>query len=374
MARHSSTTARPARSAARRLALGWGSTTASPSGEFPDALRQTVIDVEPDSACAAVYGEGFNAATMLCAGVPQGGRDTCQGDSGGPLVAGAPDSTVVIGFTSFGGACGQAGAPGAYVRASVAAGWLATGGDTTAERTAALAAAQGRGGRRPPDREAEAALPHPAVIRRSRNRGPVGWPVSLQVSNLRDGRLGLAAVALQVALGADLGGRLERHSPAGGLTPASSREALAHERATRRRSWLPSVLILAPPGCSQHCAVGPQRAVLTALAAHLVGTLLPDAALALVRTTRAAWDAAWQPSTTASPWSSAPGWPSRPSGPLTAWQRGHGRRSPRPGAPRRDAHGPHRPAPSPSVMRPSASACLHSRFQRPRRPGLHTGA
>ena len=119
-------------------ALGWGSTTASPEGEFPDALRQTVIDIEPDATCASVYGDGFDPASMLCAGVPKGGHDTCQGDSGGPLVVGAPGATVVIGFTSFGGTCGQPGAPGAYVRASVAAGWLAAGGTTSADRSIAL--------------------------------------------------------------------------------------------------------------------------------------------------------------------------------------------------------------------------------------------
>ncbi len=120
------------------LALGWGSTTPSAAGEFPDALRQTAIGVEPDAACSDVYGAGYDAATMLCAGVPQGGRDTCQGDSGGPLVAGAPGNGVVIGFTSFGSTCGQPGAPGAYVRAAVAAGWLAAGGATSGERTALL--------------------------------------------------------------------------------------------------------------------------------------------------------------------------------------------------------------------------------------------
>ncbi len=35
-------------SGTRATALGWGSTTASPEGEFPDALRQTEIDIEPD--------------------------------------------------------------------------------------------------------------------------------------------------------------------------------------------------------------------------------------------------------------------------------------------------------------------------------------
>lgn len=120
-------------------ALGWGSTTATAAGDFPDAMRQTVIGVEADSACAEVYGDGYDAATMLCAGVPQGGHDTCQGDSGGPLVTGAPGSGIVIGFTSFGGTCGQPGAPGAYVRASVAAGWLAGGASTSADRSAVLA-------------------------------------------------------------------------------------------------------------------------------------------------------------------------------------------------------------------------------------------
>jgi secreted trypsin-like serine protease len=120
------------------LALGWGSTTASAAGEFPDSMRETTIGVEPDAACLQVYGAGYDPATMLCAGVPQGGRDTCQGDSGGPLVTGPPGGGVVIGFTSFGGTCGQPGAPGAYVRAGVASGWLATGASTTPDRSAVL--------------------------------------------------------------------------------------------------------------------------------------------------------------------------------------------------------------------------------------------
>jgi secreted trypsin-like serine protease len=120
------------------VALGWGSTTAAAAGDYPDALRQTAIGVEPDAACSQVYGAGYDAVTMLCAGVPQGGRDTCQGDSGGALVVGAPGSGIVIGITSFGGACGQPGAPGAYVRAAVAAAWLATGATTSADRSAVL--------------------------------------------------------------------------------------------------------------------------------------------------------------------------------------------------------------------------------------------
>jgi secreted trypsin-like serine protease len=119
-------------------ALGWGSTTASPEGDFPDAMRETALDIEPDATCSDAYGDGYDATSMLCAGIPQGGRDTCQGDSGGPLVSDGAAGTVVIGFTSFGGACGEAGAPGAYVRAAIAAQWLAAGGTTTPDRTATL--------------------------------------------------------------------------------------------------------------------------------------------------------------------------------------------------------------------------------------------
>jgi secreted trypsin-like serine protease len=143
-------------------AIGWGSTTAAPVGDFPDALRQTVIDVEPDSACAQVYGDGYDAASMLCAGIPKGGRDTCQGDSGGPLVGAGPTGTVVIGFTSFGGACGQAGAPGAYVRATVAATWLATGAATTPDRTVTLPQRKSAtGGIRPVARPKQRSRPQP---------------------------------------------------------------------------------------------------------------------------------------------------------------------------------------------------------------------
>jgi secreted trypsin-like serine protease len=54
---------------------------------------------------------------MLCAGYPQGGTDTCQGDSGGPLLAKALDGSLrLVGATSFGEGCAEAGKPGVYAR------------------------------------------------------------------------------------------------------------------------------------------------------------------------------------------------------------------------------------------------------------------
>jgi hypothetical protein len=59
-------------------------------------------------------------------------------------------------------------------------------------------------------------------------------------------------------------------------------------------SWLPAALILAGSGLLAARAAGPQRAVLGALVAHVGGTLLPYAALALARIhSPHAWEGDW---------------------------------------------------------------------------------
>ncbi|MET9627581.1 serine protease [Lentzea sp. NPDC006480] len=90
--------------------LGWGTT--SSGGSASRYLLKATVPLTSNSSCASSYGSDFIATAMVCAGYAQGGTDTCQGDSGGPLVAGGK----LIGITSWGEGCADAGYPGVYTR------------------------------------------------------------------------------------------------------------------------------------------------------------------------------------------------------------------------------------------------------------------
>ncbi|RJQ69921.1 serine protease [Pseudonocardiaceae bacterium YIM PH 21723] len=90
--------------------LGWGNT--NENGQLSNDLRSADIDLISDTTCKTAYGARFVQATMVCAGLVQGGRDACQGDSGAPLVSGGK----LIGVVSFGDGCARAGKPGVYTR------------------------------------------------------------------------------------------------------------------------------------------------------------------------------------------------------------------------------------------------------------------
>jgi secreted trypsin-like serine protease len=104
---------------------GFG-TTSQDASDAPPQMQTTQVPITTDAYCANAYKGGldtagddgaFDAKTMLCAGYPQGGKDTCQGDSGGPLLVTEPGGALrLVGATSFGNGCAQPGKPGVYAR------------------------------------------------------------------------------------------------------------------------------------------------------------------------------------------------------------------------------------------------------------------
>jgi secreted trypsin-like serine protease len=100
----------------------------------PNQMREATVDVIPNDECKASYvafGEATDASltitpTEICAGVPEGGKDSCYGDSGGPLVASLGDGKgyVQVGIVSWGVQCGNPALPGVYTRVSQFTQWI----------------------------------------------------------------------------------------------------------------------------------------------------------------------------------------------------------------------------------------------------------
>ena len=90
-----------------------------------------LIDPEECRASYEAFGEatesGFTiASTEICAGAPDGAKDSCYGDSGGPLVAPADNAQgyVQVGVVSWGVQCGNPALPGVYSRISQLYDWI----------------------------------------------------------------------------------------------------------------------------------------------------------------------------------------------------------------------------------------------------------
>lgn len=90
--------------------LGWGDTTGK--GSYQDKLRKVNVPIVSDASCTKAYGNGYMKESMVCAGLPQGGKDSCQADSGGPLVI----NGRLVGVVSWGEGCAKPGKYGVYTR------------------------------------------------------------------------------------------------------------------------------------------------------------------------------------------------------------------------------------------------------------------
>ena len=103
---------------------GWGNTSSSVV-DYPDTLQEVEVPILSNAECAQAY-ENNITGNMVCAGLPQGGRDSCQGDSGGPLVIFNDDTSrwELAGIVSWGYGCALPGLPGVYTRVSSFAQWI----------------------------------------------------------------------------------------------------------------------------------------------------------------------------------------------------------------------------------------------------------
>ena len=118
----------------RSFIVGWGAVNPGDDGQiqrFPNQLRGAFVNMTAGDICGMRYPNysGLTNETNLCAGVPEGGKDSCQGDSGGPLYK--LDSTnnriaSLAGITSWGIGCGDAENPGVYTNVASYTDWIQT--------------------------------------------------------------------------------------------------------------------------------------------------------------------------------------------------------------------------------------------------------
>ena len=95
---------------------------------MPTNLQWVAVPTVTNAQCAQsydqLYGDGSITSSMICAGPPEGGKDSCQGDSGGPLVCRKDGKAVLTGVVSFGNGCALANFPGVYSRVTAVVGWV----------------------------------------------------------------------------------------------------------------------------------------------------------------------------------------------------------------------------------------------------------
>jgi secreted trypsin-like serine protease len=90
---------------------------------FTDRLMEVALSLLD---CQQVRPNSNIDHTQVCAGVPEGGKDSCRGDSGGPLVAREADGPYEqVGVVSYGFLeCGAKGSTGVYSKVAAYESWI----------------------------------------------------------------------------------------------------------------------------------------------------------------------------------------------------------------------------------------------------------
>ena len=104
------------------LVAGWGSTE-SGSGGMEVELRKVTVPIYRQDLCKFSY--PVINDDQICAGYPEGQKDSCQGDSGGPLVyQNSNETSTLVGVVSWGYRCAMMYRPGVYTRVSRYIQWI----------------------------------------------------------------------------------------------------------------------------------------------------------------------------------------------------------------------------------------------------------
>ncbi|XP_068623987.1 vitellin-degrading protease-like [Battus philenor] len=98
---------------------GWGNI--EEGGDPPTTLQMVQLPIVNTNVCKEAYDKQYSITSkMLCAGLPEGGKDSCQGDSGGPLAY----QGRLAGIVSWGIGCAREGYPGVYTKISALRRWI----------------------------------------------------------------------------------------------------------------------------------------------------------------------------------------------------------------------------------------------------------
>ncbi|TKC51500.1 hypothetical protein EI555_020039 [Monodon monoceros] len=108
---------------------GWGDTeedqAALPS---PYTLQEVQVGIINTTMCNHLFSlPDFHRdiwGDIVCAGDPQGGKDSCFGDSGGPLTCKKKGLWYQVGIVSWGVGCGRPNWPGVYTNISAHYKWI----------------------------------------------------------------------------------------------------------------------------------------------------------------------------------------------------------------------------------------------------------
>ncbi|XP_030751742.1 trypsin-7-like [Sitophilus oryzae] len=104
------------------VAVGWGAT--AQHGHVSTKLREVNVPIISNIDCRKTGYSNRITDNMICAGFPQGQKDSCQGDSGGPLHVINGSIHQIVGIVSWGEGCAQPNYPGVYTRVNRFITWI----------------------------------------------------------------------------------------------------------------------------------------------------------------------------------------------------------------------------------------------------------